>query len=110
MSTFDMERIDENQIAITAETKKLIAEAKKLNIRMLKDKVKMDAFKEAIKEAMKANGVKSFQNDQIIATYTPEHTTSRLDSKALKEKHPKIYKEFTKETKVADSVRVAFKE
>ncbi len=107
---FEIERIDDNMVTVSAETRALIAQAKKLDLRMKRDKVKMDGFKAAVMKAMKENGVKSFMNEEIIITYTPAHTKKALDTKALKEKKPKIFEEFAKESEVAESLRVTFKE
>lgn len=92
----------EEMINITKQARSLALKQKKLDI-------EMERFKEAMKNAMGENGIKKFENEFISVTYTPEHTAERLDSKLLKEKHPKIAKECTKESTVKASVRVTFR-
>lgn len=67
-------------------------------------------IKQAMTEAMRKAGVKKFENDFISISYVPESTRENLDKAKLKEKHPNIYKECVKESKVKDFVRITYKE
>lgn len=107
--TFDIE-VRDGQLIIGEEAEKLIEEARRLNLRMKKNEILMDQFREALKNAMAENGIKKFANDRMTATYTPEHTAERFDSKAFKAEHPRQYAKYVKETFVKDSVRVSFAE
>ena len=95
---------------VTKETQKLIAQARRLDLKMKRDKIKMEEFKEALRTAMTEHGIKKFENDLITATVVPAHTQTKIDSKKLKEEKPKIYAAYASETNVKESLRVTFKE
>lgn len=58
-------------------------------------------------EAMKNNGVKSFENDEIRITYVDAFDRTTVDTKALKEDG--LYENYTKTSKVAESVKIEWK-
>ncbi len=101
--------VENGEIICSDEMMEITKQARSLAIRQKKLDIEMERFKEAMKVAMGENGIKKFENEYITVTYTPEHTAERLDSKLLKEKHPKIAKECTKESTVKASVRVTFR-
>ena len=98
------------QIQVSEEATALIEEARRLDLRMKRNEIQMKMFRESLMKAMKENGIKTFENDSVRVTYTPEHMANKLDTKALKEAHPRICEQFTKESTVSDSIRLSFKE
>lgn len=92
----------EEMISITKQARALALKQKKLDI-------EMERFKEAMKKAMSENGIKKFENEFLCVSFTPEHSTSKIDTALLKQLHPKIAKECTKESTVKASVRVTFR-
>lgn len=81
-------RLEEQAKAIEAEGKKMKAQ---------------------ILEAMEKYHVKSINNDLMTISYVPPTTRTTLDSKALKEEMPEVFKEYSKTSKVKSSVRVKLK-
>lgn len=106
--TFDIE-VKDNEIIIGDDAMEIFKEARRLDLRMKKNEIAMAQFKEALLSAMKENGIKSFSNDLLRVAFVPEHTSERIDTKALKAEHPKIAKKYTKETIVKESLRIAYK-
>lgn len=102
--------VKDGQIQLGEEAQKVLAEARRLSLRMKKNEIQMELFRQALKDAMKENGIAKFENESLTATYTPEHTTTRFDTKAFKNDHPKTYAKYAKESQVKDSVRVTFAE
>lgn len=86
-------------------------------IRMITDitlqKKKLDEqeriMKKKLQEAMEKFGVKKFENDKVIFTYTAPTTRTTIDSDKLKKEHPDIAKECSKTSTVSASVRIKVK-
>ena len=57
----------------------------------------VDALKDGIKDAMKAQGVSRLSIGNYKVSYT-EYTTHRFDSKAFKDEHADLYDSYTVET------------
>ena len=70
-------------------------------------KEQKEMFEHRLKKLFADNGIKKFENDYLSITFTPEHTTKRVDTDLLKKAG--LYDEFSKESKVAESIRVRFK-
>jgi hypothetical protein len=70
---------------------------------------KVATIREAIVQAMKDNGVSKFENDKIVISYIAPSTRTSLDSKALKEECPDIYKKYEKQTQTNEQVRIKLK-
>lgn len=66
-------------------------------------------LKEKLKIAMEFYGVKKFTSDILNITYVAETTTTTVDSKKLKDKHPEIYAECSKVSKKSAYVKVEVK-
>lgn len=66
-------------------------------------------LRDELKVAMKANGVKKYENDFIAITYVAETNRTIIDTKRLKEEKPDLWNEYSKTTSVADSVRIKVK-
>ena len=64
-------------------------------------------IKSELLEAMKNNGVKSFENDEIRITYVDSFERTTVDTKALKEDG--LYDSYAKKSTVAESVKLEWK-
>lgn len=60
-------------------------------------------------DTMEIYGVKSFENELLKVTHVGATTKTTLDSKRLKAEQPEVYKEYSKTSPVAASVRIALK-
>lgn len=67
-------------------------------------------LREQLMNAMRMQGITSWETDKIKATYVAEFERDSVDTKQLKAKYPAIYAECKKTSKVKASVRVAIKE
>ena len=105
---FEIQNINGN-IVLNEQALDAIKTLKKLELKAKKIEIQRKEIQTALKDAMKDSGTKSFESDEVKVTYVPEHTSNRFDSKSMKESHPKIYKQFMKETVVKDSVRIELK-
>lgn len=70
-------------------------------------KTMKDAKNEAIKNFLKENNLKSYENDKIKVTYIEATERVSVDTKRLKEEG--IYELYTKITPVKDSVKITIK-
>lgn len=70
-------------------------------------KEQQEEMKKALIEQMEQYGVTQIKNDYMTISYTPEHTTQRFDSTALKNQSPKLYEAYCKESKTKASVRIS---
>lgn len=66
-------------------------------------------LRDELKVAMKANGVKKFDNDFLSITYVAETERVTIDTKRLKEEKPELWNEYSKTSTVSDSVRIKVK-
>lgn len=66
-------------------------------------------LKEKLKEAMERCGIKKFTSDILNITYVAETTSTSVDSKRLKDKHPEIYAECSKTSNKSAYVKVEVK-
>lgn len=66
-------------------------------------------LKAKLKEAMEKCNIKKFESDILNITYVAETTSTSVDSKKLKEKHPAIYEECSKTSKKSAYVKVTVK-
>lgn len=71
---------------------------------------KASEMREAIINAMEANGLKSFENDRIKLTYTAPSERVSIDSTRLKKEKPEIFAEYQKISKVKAGLRITLKE
>lgn len=80
------------------------------NFSRLENKVKeiKDAKNKALIELFEANGIKSFENDEMKITYTSAHETSKVDTQKMKD--DLIYNDYVKKSMVSASIRITFKE
>lgn len=66
-------------------------------------------LKAKLKDAMEKCNIKKFESDILNITYVAETTSTSVDSKKLKEKHPAIYEECSKTSKKSAYVKVTVK-
>ena len=84
-----------NEIELTEDGLKLVKN-------MIKTKIKLQQMEDELKELflknMEKTGVVKYisPDGKFTATYYRETTTSRLDSKSLKEENPEIYNRYLK--------------
>ena len=101
------------QLAVAGDLLVKIAEGEEKikNFELLKKEVEAqnEILKAELLEAMKAQGIKSFENDTLKITYIEPTTRETIDSKRLKEELPEIADKYKKISKVKDSVRITLK-
>lgn len=73
-------------------------------IKQSTDKLKADLLK-----AMEEYGIKSINNDLVSISYVAPSKRVTVDSKALKEEMPEVFKEYSKISDVKASIRVKVK-
>lgn len=78
-------------------------------IRQKEEEVKIESFKERLKEIMSTNNVKSIKNDFFGITFVSETVSTKLDSKKLKSELPKVFEKYSKQSKVKSSIRITIK-
>jgi len=66
-------------------------------------------MRQAILEAMEANGVDKFDGDLITITYVKPTTRTTFDSKKFAEERPKTYAKYLRTGKVKASIRLKVK-
>lgn len=100
--------VKDGVVSVGEQATALLIQARELDLYQKQIAIQLDAFKEALKEAMEANGIKSFENDSVRVTYKAPTTRQTVDTKRLKEEG--IYDLYAKTTPVKSSVVVSFKE
>ena len=89
---------------------KQLAEFKKAKdaMELQEKKIKAD-----LQKAMEQYGIKSFKNDVVTLSYVDASTSESIDTKALQEKEPELYKElladYKKVKKTSAYVRIMVK-
>ena len=68
-----------------------------------------EQFKQELKEAMEANGIKTIDNEYFKATYVPEGVQARFDSKTMQKDEPELYKKYLKNASVKSQIRLTLK-
>jgi hypothetical protein len=99
VSHTDIEELAELELLIKRiEEQKKAAEAQAQELRV------------AIMQAMEANGVMSFENENVKLTYVAPTTRTSIDSAKLKKELPEIAEKYTKTSNVKASLRITLKE
>lgn len=97
----ELVKVENGKIVVEQDIVKQIIEFEKFKAEMdLKEK----HLKEALKEAFEKNGIKSWSTDGLNASYRAATTSTRIDSKRLKEELPDIYEEYSKTSNVSSSI------
>jgi len=87
-----------------------ITEAVKTLSQDLEKRQKVDEeLREAIKNAMRENDVKKFENDLLSLTYIEPSQRKSVDTPRLKAEKPEIWEEYMKVIEVKDSIRIKIK-
>lgn len=66
-------------------------------------------LKEDLLKAMETHGVKKWDNEVMIVTYTAPTTTTSIDSAKLKKELPEVFTEYSKTSNVKSSIRIKLK-
>jgi len=94
--------VEQKALPIMQTIKNLVVQKKALEERE-------KAMKEKLKAAMEEYGVKSFDNDLLKVTYIAATTQTKVDTAAIKKKHPQIAKECSKVSNVSAYIKVEVK-
>lgn len=104
-----VKKFEKNQQAI-AKLNKEIEKAVGAQIDKMKTlEAKNTEMRQAIQEAMEANGVKEFDGDLIKITYVAPTTRTTFDSKKFAAERPKTYEKYLKTSNVKGSIRLKVK-
>lgn len=99
--------VTDGKIELGEKTLAVLSDYRKAKIAMEQAKMYVDAFNEVFLKTMEENGIKKFENDLVVLTYTAQTVRKTVDTEALKEQG--LYDSFTKEVPVKASVKVRFK-
>lgn len=97
-----LQLFQQGQMAVIQKIADIVTAKKKLEEQEKDLKVKL-------KDAMERCNIKKFSSDILNITYVAATTATSVDSKKLKEKHPKIYKECSKTSNKSAYVKVEVK-
>ncbi len=95
-----------NELLLNPEVSKQIAEFEK---QAKEIKEKQDKLRANILEAMKENGIKKLDTDEITITYYEESYSEKFDSKALKVADEETYNKYTKISKTKEYIKIQVK-
>ena len=100
---YELELFDKDFLSTLAGVEKMIAhyESKKKEFEL-----KEQQMKDAIIKAMEENGVTKYESENLKITYTGAYQKQTLDTKALKQDQPELYKQYQKTTDVKASVKI----
>ena len=105
--------IDESEMTELQVIQSAVPDALKEITSITIEKKKLEEREKIIREkllaAMEKNNIKKFENEFVSFTYVAPTTRNSVDSKKLKEKHPDIYDECLKTSKVSASVKIVVK-
>lgn len=87
------------------------AEEKIKNFELLKKEVEKqaDVLRQQLMDAMKQQGIKTFDNGKMRITYTPPTTRETPDNKRLAEEMPEIAKKYTKVGAVKEKLTITIR-
>lgn len=111
MSTIETQVADyqNNLTELLAVENKITAAIAQFQEELATLKKRDENLRDELKVAMKANGLKKFENDFLAITYVPETERTTIDTKRLKEEKPDLWNEYSKTSPVKDSVRIKVK-
>lgn len=66
-------------------------------------------FKAQLLMLMEERGVKKWECDEFVATYTPPGITQKFDSTSFKKDHPDLYEQYLKESERKASIRTTLR-
>lgn len=70
---------------------------------------KRDAYVEAIKTAMEANGITKFENEFVTINYIGETVANTFDTSKFKVDQPEVYSQYTKQTPKKAFIKITTK-
>jgi NCAIR mutase (PurE)-related protein len=102
-------KFEKNQMAIAKLNKQIEKEVG----HQIEKRAELEAqnadMRQAILEAMEANGVTKFDGDLITITYVAPSKRNTFDSKKFAEERPKTYEKYLRVTEVKASIRLKVK-
>lgn len=96
---------DEKQL-ITRSAVDILIEAKEMADYYKK---RYEDIQEQLLAAMKEHGVKSWDTEELKATYSPASESTTFDTKKFQEEHPELYKEYLKKSTRKESLRITIR-
>lgn len=96
---------DEKQL-ITRSAVDILIEAKQMAEYYKK---RYEDIQEQLLAAMKEHGVKSWDTEELKATYSPASERATFDEKKFQEEHPELYKQYMKKTTRKESLRITIR-
>lgn len=96
---------DEKQL-ITRSAVDILIEAKEMADYYKK---RYEDIQEQLLAAMKEHGVKSWDTEELKATYTAPSERTTFDEKKFQEEHPELYKEYLKKSTRKESLRITIR-
>lgn len=100
----DLVKVENGEIVIA---EKIIQELQDFYVLKARMEMQEKEVKEALQEAMEANNIKSFTNDELEITYIAETTRTSVDTQRLKDEG--LYELYSKPSIVKASVRLKWK-
>lgn len=97
----------DNEIALNLDNVTLAINRAETTLKKLK--AQQDKYKDIIKDAMREQGIKSYEDDVIKITYVGAIEKTVVDSEKLKRTYPQVWEDVQKISKVKDSVRIKIK-
>lgn len=101
--------ISDKQIELSKSAMKVLKNLQEAQVTIQELKNAEQEIKEALQSAMEKTGTKKFENDYVSVTYVPSSSSHGIDSKKLKEDHPRIYKQYEKVTAKKAYVKITYK-
>ena len=96
---------DEKQL-ITRSAVDILIEAKEMADYYKK---RYEDIQEQLLAAMKEHGVKSWDTEELKATYSPASERTTFDEKKFQEEHPELYKEYLKKSTRKETIRITIR-
>jgi hypothetical protein len=96
---------DEKQL-ITRSAVDILIEAKEMADYYKK---RYEDIQEQLLAAMKEHGVKSWDTEELKATYSPASERTTFDEKKFQKEHPELYKEYLKKSTRKESLRITIR-
>lgn len=109
MSNALVEKFEKNQQQIAKLNREIEAAVGKQVAKKQELEEQNANMRQAILEAMEANGVTKFDGDLITITYVAPTERTTFDSKKFQEERPKTYAKYTRKTQVKASIRLKVK-
>lgn len=72
-------------------------------------KKRYEDIQEQLLAAMKEHGVKSWDTEELKATYSPASKRTTFDEKKFQKEHPELYKQYLKESTRKESLRITIR-